>query len=78
MSKHFLTIAIISIVLSTVFTRAYIELTKSEPKYIIACKSIDQEKRTCIKSDTIFTCANRKYKKIINNEIFSYCVEHKV
>ena len=75
-----LKIIIAQLVISVVIVTALIELSEvePEPQYIIACKSIAQEKRTCIKADTVFTCANRKYKKMIKNEIFSYCVEHKI
>ena len=68
-------IAILSSLLTALMLIGYIYLTFN--KYVIACAETKSSKQ-CVQVETLFICGNRKFKRTVNNEIFSNCVGHRL
>lgn len=66
------------ILVSSAFAGYVINTNTPEPTYMIACaKSNDQVDR-CMRADSVFYCTDYRRKKIVNNDIYENCVEHKL
>ena len=50
-----------------------------KPKYTIACGlSAETQVRICIEVETTVSCAVRKRKEVLQNNIYTHCIEHKI